>query len=443
MALFDLFSSPEEKQLDNNPQTMQVLASVLNGGGEGMNYTPNIPQEAPQEAPQQPQQVAPVQSQASQEQAPQEASQEGNFLTGLMDGFAKVMTDPDVLTGLNSFSAAMRGDVNSFNQYQNAYAERLEGRAKQRQAEQQRKSELAQARADRERERLVTDYTLDSVSEFERTGDPSVLQPNLRFQMEIDKAQRDADFQQWQMNNTENKQAQDQSNFETTRSDAKEESLQKRLDARREKQVEAAKVANANNGTVPAYRQNGTSYQVSKVDSKGNITWETLTKPEEEAQARRYLGTTEVPPLVESARQGTDFVNSKAGQEAANSMTVTGWAPTLVSSAPNFLKNAGNTFLNWASDEDARKLRAADAALEAQLLAAGVKAYVDAGNAKPNSNEEQAIARRLAPTIDYTSPETYKRTRAQAVDYVEKSNKSMGIPGRGQSSGVAPIGFGN
>lgn len=444
MNILDFASNTEEEEvLKTNPQSYQVIGEVVNsavqGDGPAMNYQPSTNQgtvlqdvigaEQSQLANEEQQVAQQASDVAQQEQAVQQ--EEGgvmSFLGGLAKGFSEVMTNPDVLTGLNSFSAAMRGDINSYNAYQNAYAERMENRAQQRAAaaQKQRDNEAANARA--MQEQLWKQYTPESVAEFQRTGDYGVLVENQATKMAREAHDTDVAYKKWEMDNKVDEQKRDQSNFETTRSDKKEADLQARLEKRREKQQEQEKIAAASSGNVPAYRQSGTSYQASKVDSKGNITWETITKPEEEALAKRYLGTTEAPALVEQSRQGTDFANSPEGIAASESSTVTGWLPNAIDKAPKPIKVVGEYLLNQFSDEDVRKLRTSDAALEAQLTAAGTKAYTDAGNAKPNSNEEQVIARKLAPTIDYSTPESYKRTRAEAVAYVEKVNKSLGIP---------------
>ena len=152
MNILDFASNTEEEEvLKANPQSYQVIGEVVNnavqGDGPAMNYQPNANQGMVLQdviGAEQSQLSNEEQQIAQQEQAvQQEAQGETSFLKGLADGFASVFTNPDVLTGLNSFSAAMRGDINSFNQYQNAYAERLENRAQQKAAAAQKQRELS------------------------------------------------------------------------------------------------------------------------------------------------------------------------------------------------------------------------------------------------------------------------------------------------------------
>ena len=148
MNILDFASNTEEEEvLKANPQSYQVIGEVVNnavqGDGPAMNYQPNANQGMVLQDV-----IGTEQSQLSNEEQ-QEAQGETSFLKGLADGFASIFTNPDVLTGLNSFSAAMRGDINSYNAYQNAYAERMENRAQQRAAaaQKQRDNEAANARA--------------------------------------------------------------------------------------------------------------------------------------------------------------------------------------------------------------------------------------------------------------------------------------------------------
>lgn len=228
MNILDFASNTEEEEvLKTNPQSYQVIGEVVNsavqGDGPAMNYQPNMNQgtvlqdvigaEQSQLANEEQQVAQQASDVAQQEQAVQQ--EEGgvmSFLGGLAKGFSEVMTNPDVLTGLNSFSAAMRGDINSYNAYQNAYAERMENRAQQRAAaaQKQRDNEAANTRA--MQEQLWKQYTPESVAEFQRTGDYGVLMENEATKMAREAHNTDVAYKGWQMANTEKQQNLEQGN---------------------------------------------------------------------------------------------------------------------------------------------------------------------------------------------------------------------------------------
>lgn len=228
MNILDFASNTEEEEvLKTNPQSYQVIGEVVNsavqGDGPAMNYQPNVNQgtvlqdvigaeqsQLANEGQQVAQQEQVVQNQEQAVQ--QEAQGETSFLKGLADGLASVFTNPDVLTGLNSFGAAMAGDINSYNAYQNAYAERMENRAQQRAAaaQKQRDNEAANARA--MQEQLWKQYTPESVAEFQRTGDYGVLMENEATKMAREAHNTDVAYKGWQMANTEKQQNLEQGN---------------------------------------------------------------------------------------------------------------------------------------------------------------------------------------------------------------------------------------
>lgn len=228
MNILDFASNTEEEEvLKSNPQSYQVIGEVVNsavqGDGPAMNYQPNMNQgtvlqdvigaEQSQLANEEQQIAQQEQVVQNQEQAvQQEAQGETSFLKGLADGLASVFTNPDVLTGLNSFGAAMAGDINSYNAYQNAYAERMENRAQQRAAaaQKQRDNEAANARA--MQEQLWKQYTPESVAEFQRTGDYGVLMENEATKMAREAHNTDVAYKGWQMTNTEKQQNLEQGN---------------------------------------------------------------------------------------------------------------------------------------------------------------------------------------------------------------------------------------
>lgn len=228
MNILDFASNTEEEEvLKNNPQSYNVIGEVVNsavqGDGPAMNYQPTVNQgmilqdvvgaEQSQLANEEQQVAQQEQVVQNQEQAvQQEAQGETSFLKGLADGLASVFTNPDVLTGLNSFGAAMAGDINSYNAYQNAYAERMENRAQQRAAaaQKQRDNEAANARA--RREQLWQMYTPESVAEFERTGVWESLVENQATKMAREAHDTDVAYKKWQISNTEKQQSIEQGN---------------------------------------------------------------------------------------------------------------------------------------------------------------------------------------------------------------------------------------
>lgn len=285
MNILDFASNTEEEEvLKNNPQSYNVIGEVVNsavqGDGPAMNYQPNTNQgmvlqdvigaeqsQLANEEQQVAQQASNVAQQEqvvqNQEQAvQQEAQGETSFLKGLADGLASVFTNPDVLTGLNSFGAAMAGDINSYNAYQNAYAERMENRAQQRAAaaQKQRDNEAANARA--MQEQLWKQYTPESVAEFQRTGDYGVLVENEATKMAREAHNTDVAYKGWQMINTEKQQ-----NLEQGNKDRDHNLESEKFGYSKEKDVNESLNKGAQNATENAQKDRSLDIQEKQADA--------------------------------------------------------------------------------------------------------------------------------------------------------------------------------
>lgn len=440
MNILDFASNTEEEEiLKANPQTYNVLGSVLNNAVQGnsstMSYSPTqsgalagiIPEEQAQLANEEAQVQAQEQVVGQQEKAvQQEAQGETSFLKGLADGFANVFTNPDVLTSLNSFGAAMAGDVNSYNQYQNAYAERMEQRSQQRAAAQQKQRDNVAADRRAMLSELYKTYSPESVAEFQRTGDYGVLKFNVDKQLDIKRASTEDRKFDHQVS-TDNRDYQ----FKSLQADMdREESAQERLDKGKQNAIENAQ------------RDRSTDIQQQNAD---------LSK--QEKQAARDSASKEkwenAESVINTGNQTLDAVNNLLGSDYLDSSfgSIQGRLPTITENSQFIdtqLQNlASKLYINGV--QDMKGLGSLSNAEGARISAAAAQLFDAEGNINYKISDKDArkalgvirdivkasVERQMAVRDSYKAPDYATDPRYQSAGG-NAGSASTGAPAKTQ-----------
>lgn len=382
-SLFDNILNSNDPQLQQ--QALQLMSQVDNSVQQPQQ-TSVIPQEViPQQEVQQPVQ--------------QDSSTGRGGVLGFIDNLANVLTDPAVTNSLMAFDASMRGDQQTQAMYNNRYAEVMgQRRAEQAQLQQQKLARQQQLQDQQEqrdwqeksayRNALYSTYTPDSVQEYLKSGDSSVL--------------KQQELTPWQQAQIEVR----QQNADANTARANASSISK---------------AESNLSNLPSFGAksrepyqdaNGTWY-VPKVGSKGqDLGFEVAG-----AQLQKQLSENKRSgqPSAGEVQMSTDLSTL---EKAINNDQVSTFTGNVVGRVPI----VGDVLSSTVGTDAERTAQRAAERIDGMMLSQGVADAKAMGASGINTAAEAQMYFRGMPRLDYTSPNALQRSIDDIKSYTQRFN---------------------